>query len=224
MKLIRQTPVIWKSNRKFEMSCVSSNNLGLLEHLSSSSTNIYTWVNGSGTVQAKDLSQWDVIAGAVINIAANNGAYTASAGAAPFKFQWCDVSTASLKSGTISRLNIETSVQKIAVANDCVLPVFDHSSDVWLDVRADGLVAGFNPDVVAVIRVDTSPSDGDALGVASLTVVGTTGSESVTYTEVTTTMADYYLAGTSSAKAFILVAGCEGSATNDATGGSLGGP
>jgi hypothetical protein len=226
MKLIRpiiQKRVDWKSNRRFEMSCVSSNNLGLLEHLTGTTTNIYTWANGA-TKQAKDLAASDVIAGAIINIAANNGAYGQSSSVAPFKFQWCDVSTMVYKTASISCLNIETSVSKIAVANETVLPVFDHSNDIWLDVRADDLAAGFNPDKVAVIRVDTSPSNGDALDVAPLTVTGTPGSESVTYTEVTTTTADYYLAGTSTAKPFILLAGCEGSATNDATGGSLGGP
>tara|TARA_Y100000310_G_scaffold329754_1_gene400185 strand:+ start:62 stop:745 length:684 start_codon:yes stop_codon:yes gene_type:complete len=227
MKLIRpiiQKRVDWKSNRRFEMSCVSSNNLGLLEHLTGGTTDIYVWEGDSSTGQVKDLAAADVIAGAVLNIAANNGDYRQSNAITPFKFQWCDVSTAVSKAGSISCLNIETANTKIAVANDTVIPVYDHSSDLWLDVRADGLAAGVSADRVATCRVDTSPSDGDALDVAVLTVVGAPGSESVTYTEVTTATADYYLAGTTSSKPFMLLAGCEGSATNDATGGSLGGP
>jgi len=206
------------------MSCVSSNNLGLLEHLTGGTTDIYVWKGDSSTAQVKDLAAWDVIAGAVIDISAENGDYGQSAAVAPFKFQWCDVSTVTTKTASISTLNVETSVSKIAVANDTVLPVFDHSSDNWMDVRADELIASINADSVATLRVDQTPSNGDAFTVTQISAVGTPSSESVTYTEVTTTTADYYLAGTTSSKPFILLAGCEGSATNDATGGSLGGP
>jgi len=194
--------------------------VGIVEDISSGvTTNVYEQTTGIKIIT--NVAVHDSLACMVINIAANNGNYTFSSSVAPFKFQWADVSTKVTTTASIPSYLINiTTIQTIAVSSESVIPVYDDSASRWVDLFAKYVT---DSDLLATREMDSS-SDGELAAPAAVGSVVSISSTAQKRTIVTVATADYILCGKTLSKPAILVAGCQGSAVNDATSGVLVGP
>ena len=220
-RLPTQKRLDWTSNNRFRMSCSPTGTPGVCELDVGTSDDIHVYHLTSGNTRPHTLSSLggDPIAAAVIDISINGGNYTLSSTAAPFKYQWCDTKSITITTQSILQGRIATSLNSTSVTENTVLPVWDDSQSSWKDVYGTGITA--LADKCATF--DPPGSDGDAYSVATIDSI-TTQTTSTKTSRVLLTTADYFLCGIISTKPMILIAGCEGSAASDQTGGVLSGP
>ena len=220
-RLPTQKRLDWTSNNRFRMSCSPTGTPGVCELDVGTSDDIHVYHLTSGNTRPHTLSSLggDSIAAGVIDISVNNGNYTLSDAAAPFKFQWVDTKSVAITTQSILQGRFATSLNSTSITENTVIPVYDDSQGAWKDVYGTGVSA--LSDKCATF--DPPGTDGDAFGVATVDGI-TTATSSVKTSRVLLITADYFLTGIISTKPMIMIAGWEGSAANDQTGGALLGP